>query len=198
MFIRLLVISFRIFADTQTGRYRKDKSYQTDGLMKFTSGFLLIVFAVISMTGCSGKSVKTNSQNLKPLPSGSLSDRTISRLLIKEYKLWKGTPHMMGGNTRNGVDCSGFVHQIFKGVLNINVPRSTQLFLKAGVKIKKTELRPGDIIIFKPPSYPRHIGIYAGKNKFIHTSKSKGVTMTDLNNTYWKKCYDSSRRLFRR
>lgn len=166
--------------------------------MKFTAGFLLFVVAAISMTGCSGKSVKTTSLNIQPLPSGSISDGTISRLLLKEYKLWKGTPHVMGGNTRNGVDCSGFVHQIFKRVLKINVPRSTQIFMTAGKKIQKSELRPGDIIIFKPPSYPRHIGIFTGNNKFIHTSKSKGVTMTNLNNKYWKKCYYSSRRLFSR
>ncbi len=166
--------------------------------MRLTSGFILFVFAVIAMTGCAGKTTKTKTQSLKPLPSGSLSDRTISRLLLKEYKLWKGTPHMMGGSTRKGVDCSGFVNQIFKSVLKINVPRSTQLFMTAGIKINKSDLRPGDIIIFKPPSYPRHIGIYTGDSKFIHTSKSKGVTLTDLNNTYWKKCYYSSRRLFLR
>ena len=104
----------------------------------------------------------------------------------------------MGGNTKKGVDCSEFVHQIYKRVLNMEVPRSTKLLMREGIRIIKKELKPGDIVTFRPPTFPRHVGIYVGGNKFIHASKSKGVAITDLNNSYWKKCYYSSRRLFAR
>ncbi len=164
--------------------------------MKFNSGFFVVVVVLIFIAGCSGKAVRTSSQSIQKLPSGSLSDGQIKKSLLKEFNFWKGTPHVMGGSSRLGVDCSGFVNQIFKRVLKINVPRSTKLFMNAGKKIKKSDLRPGDIVNFKPPSYPRHVGIYVGNNKFIHSSTSKGVIMTDLNNSYWKKCYHSSRRLF--
>ena len=80
----------------------------------------------------------------------------------------------------------------------MKVPRSTKLFMSAGIRIKKEELKSGDIVNFRPPTFPRHVGIYVGGNKFIHASKSKGVTMTDLNNSYWIKYYYSSRRLFAR
>lgn len=164
------------------------------------NSIVCLVFALIVMTftGCSGKRVETSGRGIKPLPAGTLSDTTIKKMLLKEYRLWKGAPHVMGGNTRKGVDCSGFVHQMFKRVLKINVPRSTQLLMSAGKRIKKSELRPGDIVLFKPPTFPRHVGIYTGGNKFIHTSKSKGVTLADLDNRYWKNCYYASRRLFLR
>lgn len=164
--------------------------------MRLNFRYIIVAAVLILMTGCAGKTVKTGSQGLQNLPSGPLSDGQIRMSLLKEFKLWEGTPHVMGGNTRRGVDCSGFVYQVFKRVLNINTPRSTKLLMTAGEKIKRSGLQPGDIVLFKPPSYPRHIGIYVGGNKFIHTSKSRGVTIGDLNNSYWKKCYFSSRRLF--
>jgi len=166
--------------------------------MKLGLRYILVVVALVLMLGCAGKKVKNDGYNRKQMASNSLSERQIRKLLLKEYKSWKGTPHRMGGNTKKGVDCSGFVHQIYKRALNMKVPRSTKLFMSAGIRIKEKELKPGDIVTFRPPTFPRHVGIYVGDNKFIHASKSKGVTMTDLNNSYWKKCYYSSRRLFAR
>lgn len=157
---------------------------------------LILIFLL--MTGCGGKDVPTGRQAGKDLPAVKLSDKKVKKMMLSEYNKWKGTPHVMGGNTRKGVDCSGFIHQMYRRVLNITVPRSTKLLMNTGVRIKKSDLRPGDIVLFKPPSYPRHVGIYVGDNKFIHTSKSKGVTLTSLSNSYWKKCYHSSRRVFRR
>ena len=156
---------------------------------------LLILLLVI---GCGGKKARPGKAAYGKLPAVSGSDGKVKKMLMKEFRKWKGTPHVMGGNTRKGVDCSGFIHQMYKRVLGVKVPRSTQLLMNAGARIQKSQLKPGDIVLFKPPTYPRHVGIYVGNNKFIHTSKSKGVTLTDLNNSYWKKCYHSSRRVFKR
>ncbi|MBW2607393.1 MAG: C40 family peptidase [Deltaproteobacteria bacterium] len=104
----------------------------------------------------------------------------------------------MGGNSKKGIDCSGFAHYMYGKLFNIKVPRSTKLFLNEGVQISKSQLRPGDLVIFRPPTYPRHVGIYVGDNKFIHASTSKGVMMSDLNNPYWLKYYLISRRIIER
>ena len=166
--------------------------------MKLKLRYIIVLVTLVLMLGCAGKKVTSVGYNQKQMASISLSEGQIRKLLLKEYRSWKGTPHRMGGNTKKGVDCSGFVHQIYKRVLNIKVPRSTKLLMSTGVRMNKKELKPGDMVTFKPPTYPRHVGIYVGGNKFIHASKSKGVCMTDLNNSYWKKCYYSSRRLFTR
>ena len=166
--------------------------------MKLGLRYILVVVALMLIQGCAGKKVTNDSYNRKQMVSNSLIERQIIKLLLKEYRSWKGTPHRMGGNTKKGVDCSGFVHQIYKRTFNMEIPRSTKLLMRAGIRIKKKELKPGDIVTFRPPTFPRHVGIYVSGNKFIHASKSKGVAMTDLNNSYWKKCYFSSRRLFAR
>ncbi|WP_318247390.1 peptidoglycan-binding protein [Priestia flexa] len=36
---------------------------------------------------------------------------------------------------------------------------------------------------------PSHAGIYLGDNQFIHTSTSKGVTISDKNSNYWSERY---------
>ncbi len=66
---------------------------------------------------------------------------------------------------------------------------------KSIIEIKKSQLFPGDLVMFQPHSYPRHVGVYVGNNKFIHASTTKGVTMSDLDNPYWKRHYKMSRRV---
>lgn len=116
-------------------------------------------------------------------------------VILKEFNIWKGTPYRMGGNTMRGVDCSGFVKHIYNKLFSLDVPRSSREFMSTGQRIDKDELKPGDLIVFSPRSYPSHVGIYIGNNKFIHASRNKGVSMADLDQRYWKRAFRMARRL---
>ncbi|MFA6011079.1 MAG: NlpC/P60 family protein [Desulfobacteraceae bacterium] len=116
-------------------------------------------------------------------------------VILKEFNVWKGTPYRMGGNTMRGVDCSGFVKHIYNKLFSLDVPRSSREFMSTGQRIDKDELKPGDLIVFSPRSYPSHVGIYIGNNKFIHASRNRGVSMADLDQRYWKKAFRMARRL---
>ncbi len=166
--------------------------------MRVIGKYSVILLILLLVVGCGGKKARSGKTSYGKLRALSVSDGKVKKMLMAEFRKWKGTPHVMGGNTRKGVDCSGFIHQMYKRVFGVAVPRSTKLLMGAGGRIKKSQLRPGDIVLFKPPTYLRHVGIYVGNNKFIHASKSKGITLTDLNNSYWKKCYYSSRRVLKR
>ena len=128
-------------------------------------------------------------------PSPQVSDNDIREMILSEFQQWEGTPHKMGGNSKRGIDCSGFAHYMYGELFNLKVPRSTKLFLKEGAQIDKSQLKPGDMVVFRPPTYPYHVGIYVGDNKFIHASTTKGVMMSDLNNPYWLRYYLMSRRI---
>lgn len=156
---------------------------------------LFILIIVLSFfEGCSNKK-NIAIQSVEKTTSQKVIDNDIRETILREFRKWEGTPHKMGGNSKKGIDCSGFAHYMYEALFNIDVPRSTKLFLKAGLKINKSQLKPGDLVIFEPPTYPRHVGIYVGGNKFIHASTTKGVMMSDLNNPYWLKCYLMSRRV---
>jgi len=119
----------------------------------------------------------------------------IQKQLEAEYQRWQGTRHRMGGSSRSGVDCSGFVKAVYKNIFMMDLPRTTQAQATLGRPVKKTDLQAGDLVFFKPPSYPRHVGIYLSNSEFIHASKTKGVTISRMDPYYWDKYFWTARRL---
>ena len=84
---------------------------------------------------------------------------------------------------------------MYENVYNYNLPRTTEEISKEGKKINKNNLKPGDLIFFKPSRKYMHLGIYMGNNAFMHSSTSKGVIKSKLDNVYWKDKYRFSRRI---
>ena len=117
------------------------------------------------------------------------------QLLREEIKLWIDTPHAMGGISYAGIDCSAFVMTIYDKLFGIILPRDTENQVAIGVSIDKHELKPGDLVFFKPPRIRRHVGIYLSNGEFAHTSSRKGVTISRIDDPYWDKSYWTSRRI---
>lgn len=123
------------------------------------------------------------------------STHAVKNILYAKYRKWQGVRYQFGGLSRNGIDCSGFVQVIYKSGLGIELPRTTQLQSRAGRKINKSDLKTGDLVFFRTDSSSRHVGIYLEDKKFIHASRTKGVTISRLDNTYWKSKYWKSIRI---
>lgn len=125
------------------------------------------------------------------------SDAKIEKRLREEYRRWKGTRHRLGGTNSRGIDCSGFVKAIYKEVFNLDLPRTTKAQVRQGRPIPFKQLRAGDLVFFRPPTYPRHVGIYLGGSEFVHASKNNGVTLSKIDPIYWGKYYWTARRILR-
>lgn len=123
------------------------------------------------------------------------NDVEIEKQLHREYQRWQGTRHRLGGNGHRGIDCSGFVKAVYKDVFNVDLPRTTRAQAKQGKSVAFDDLRAGDLVFFKPPTYPHHVGIYLSDSKFVHASKNKGVTLSKIDRSYWKKYYWTARRI---
>jgi lipoprotein Spr len=121
--------------------------------------------------------------------------RDIREQLYGEYLNWKGTQYRYGGTARNGIDCSGFVSAVYENIFDIHLPRTTKALARVGKPVKKPALRAGDLVFFKLPSYPRHVGIYLGDDEFVHASKTAGVIISKINRHYWSKYYWTARRV---
>ena len=132
-----------------------------------------------------------------PAAAGA-SDR--ERKLDEAIQPWIGTPYRLGGTTKSGVDCSAFVGAVYLAAFDVKLPRSAEEQEQLGTVVKREDLEVGDLVFFRtqgmgPVFKSRHVGIYIGHGQFAQASGRKGVTVTDLDNDYWRKKYESARRL---
>lgn len=132
--------------------------------------------------------------SLSTVLSHSGSAGTKSKIL-EQYSQWEGTRYHFGGRSHRGIDCSALMQKIFRGALDIKLPRTTGEQIHKGHRIAKSRLKPGDLVFFKISRGTRHVGVYVGNNEFIHASKMKGVTISRLDNRYWHSHYETSRRI---
>ncbi|MCG7313327.1 C40 family peptidase [Priestia flexa] len=108
--------------------------------------------------------------------------------VISKAKSLIGTPYKWAGTTPSGFDCSGLLQYVYKESVDVEVPRTVADIYAAGESVKEPAV--GDIVYFETyKEGPSHAGIYLGDNQFIHTSTSKGVTISDKNSSYWSERY---------
>ena len=178
----------------------------------------ILAFAISAMTvvltGCHTTRKVTTPDSSGPTESevvvdsyGYLSRRlgiSIGKHDAENLKLftvaeeWLGVPYRYGGKTKKGCDCSGFVSQAYKAVYGKSLERNSAAIRdKNCSKIKRSQLRTGDLVFFKTGSSRKinHVGIYLKDDKFIHASSSKGVIVSSLNEKYYIRTYACSGRV---
>lgn len=115
----------------------------------------------------------------------------------KKYLNYK---YVLGGSSPStGFDCSGFTKYVYNH-FGYTLSRTSKAQAKNGKEVAKSDLQPGDLIIFKNQSLTAigHVGIYIGNNKIIHASEpGVGVTITDMNASgyNYNKRYVTARRI---
>ncbi len=117
--------------------------------------------------------------------------------LLQSVDDWYGVRYRFAGNTKKGVDCSGFTVAIYSAVYGILLPRISREQYRISRKISSTELQEGDLVFFdtRGGGSVSHVGVYLGNNKFIHASVSKGVMVNDLFESYYLKRFIGAGRI---
>ena len=160
-----------------------------------TTRFLMISLSALVLIGCSTarRLEKEEHREVYGL-LGMEENRTDNFALYKEAASWLHTPHVEGGLSRNGIDCSGLVYVMYKNVYGKTIERNSEAILKRNCeKIGRARLRAGDLVFFNTTGMHRliinHVGIYLRDGKFIHTSLSKGVMISSLDESYFQKTW---------
>lgn len=161
---------------------------------------LFLCVALIS-SGCSSsystQGVKYSGKNAKkytPLPI-HVQEEKLVKLLETINRLF-GIEYRYGGESVRGFDCSGFVQFIYRDTFSAHIPRTSKELSEIGRKIPRKKLKRGDLVFFRLNDRQiDHVGIYLQRNLFAHASSSKGVTMGNLENSYYKKRYAKAVRL---
>jgi cell wall-associated NlpC family hydrolase len=98
---------------------------------------------------------------------------------------WIGTPYHLGGNGKDGVDCSGFTKILEQTIFSLDLPRTSSEQYQQCHKVPVQELQEGDLVFFGTKKGITHVGVYLAGNKFVHASTSFGVMISDLGEPYW-------------
>ncbi|WP_197723395.1 NlpC/P60 family protein [Thiomicrorhabdus aquaedulcis] len=179
----------------------------------FSMGLRVGVLALlVLLVGCSSAPKSPISeQGVKPAHDASIGgqikvkkkpnaidltqEKPVKQALVSQFSLWKGTPYQYGGSTLKGTDCSSYVQSTFRDKLGYILPRDTRSQVRVGYTVDKSALKIGDIVFFKVAKNTIHNGIYLGQSRFMHASTSLGVTISSLENDYWRNSYWTARSL---
>lgn len=115
--------------------------------------------------------------------------------LVSLARKLTGTPYVWGGVTPNGVDCSGFVQEVFR-LGGYDLRRTADLQYEDCTEVERSEMRTGDLIFFSTyEPGPSHVGICTEPGKFLHASSSRGVTEASLDEDYFQERFLGVRRI---
>ena len=121
--------------------------------------------------------------------------------VINEAKQYIGVPYKWGGKTPKGFDCAGFTRYIY-GKFGVTLAPSAAPQYQVGVKVKKGELKPADLVFYGGRRRSKaigHVGIVTsvepdGNFNFIHAS-STGIRITSSKEPYYAKRYVGASRI---
>ncbi len=172
---------------------------------------LLMALAIAVSCGTAKKPVKRPDPYVKPVVKApglrslvsAYNGKTTEEVseLIKDAEKYLGAPYKYAGNTSSGFDCSGLVCKVFDEN-SMKLPRRSEDQGKEGKVVDISKVQPGDLLFFATSGGSRisHVGIVHrilndGEINFIHSSTSKGVIISSLNEKYWNQAYLFARRV---
>lgn len=114
--------------------------------------------------------------------------------VLKTCRSYMGTPYVWGGELPGGFDCSGYVQYVF-AKHGYRLPRTADIQYNVGKKVKRGKELPGDLVFFETYAPgASHVGVYLGRDYFIHASSSRGVTVDRLSTDFFAQRYLGAKR----
>lgn len=115
--------------------------------------------------------------------------------LIQRASLLTGVPYLWGGSSSKGVDCSGFVQNVFF-MNGLVVARDASQQARYGDPVDISGgfglLKRGDLLFFGSPSRISHVAIYKGGGEYIHSSGRVQVNSLDSTSSNFSRYRRSS------
>lgn len=105
---------------------------------------------------------------------------------------YSGSPYVYGGTSTSGFDCSGYTQYVFAKA-GIDLNRTSRSQYQQGEYVKRSDLKPGDLVFFGSPIW--HVGIYIGNNKMISAENPRDDIEVASLTGYWDRNYSGAKRV---
>ena len=103
-----------------------------------------------------------------------------------------GDKYVFGADGMTYWDCSGLTMRAFQ-TAGVSLPHSSRAQYGYGKSIKRSDLKPGDLVFFGRPI--SHVGIYLGGGKMVHAPRSGSRVKVASASNLGRKPYIGARRL---
>jgi cell wall-associated NlpC family hydrolase len=163
----------------------------------------LILIAILSLfiSSCGSSKSASSSSPSKTEKRSKSSKNTRVNKIISYAKTFEGTRYKFGGTTKKGMDCSGLIFIAF-GKEEIALPRVSRDMAKTGRSISLSKSTQGDLVFFRTNKSKKainHVGLVIESRKgevlFIHSTTSRGVIISSMNEGYWRSAFVEARRV---
>lgn len=162
--------------------------------------FLLAILPIFLYScGSSQKTVTSKVHKVEKISKSSHNGKLES--IVDYARSFEGTRYKFGGTSKKGMDCSGLVFTAFNKE-NITLPRISRDMARRGKRITLSKTIEGDLVFFqtnKNKKIINHVGLVVetkgGEILFIHSTTSKGVIISSMEENYWKKAFVQVRRI---
>ncbi len=126
--------------------------------------------------------------------------QTLRTAIVADAKKYIGCDYVLGAIGPTSFDCSGLIYTVFREAAAVQMPRSAKAIYSVSRVIEFSKAEPGDLVFFKTTGSDSisHVGIYIGKNQFIHAvsdGSNTGVIVSSLKEKYWKNCFAGTGRI---
>jgi len=150
-------------------------------------GKLIAILSLLFLTSCASYPRYTTHPSSYSHPSEHTKiDKPKMSRIMESYL----------GESHSKLDCSALVHQVYLRYSGINLPPDTKKLYLLVKTVQKEELSFGDLVFFtEDGSSPFHVGIYTENNQFVHSSSSRGVILSSLDEKYYARRFLGGRRV---
>lgn len=164
----------------------------------FSAGHGVAAPAAANVAKADGVVTRADAQQPASSPAETLTD--LRKSLIAAAMGLRDVRYVRGGrNPATGFDCSGFVRYVFSHAIGVQLPANSASQFLAGLKVKRADMKPGDLVFFSTGGRRHHrithVGIYVSGDRFIHAPTSgKTVQISSLDEAYWAKRFVGAKR----
>ncbi|GAA0873411.1 NlpC/P60 family protein [Gangjinia marincola] len=175
--------------------------------------YAILLVVLLTLTACPSKDVvipqfPEPKETVLPIQRKygtilNIEPKKIEPIALFEFiDEWINTPYKMGGETKEGIDCSFFTQYLYHDVYKNLIERTAQKQFDAPDTDKflgQEFIEQGDLLFFNPSGSDKrritHVGVYLGNDRFVHSTSRKGesgkngVQISNFQDKHWQKMF---------